>query len=171
MDNIKSFQWSVSATHRTDRWHQQVQTSLILAFKIMGDISRSSRALLQGCLATREPHVFSTHSFLVLFNMNWMFALLCTLLCTRTSLYIYVCDINCIVIFFILYYTHSILNDGRPADIFNIDPNMAFRKAQTQMSNIHCVQQERPASLDPPSASTGPEKSPSDASIFKADRP
>lgn len=78
VDNIKSFRWSVSASYCTDRRHQRVQTSLILAFKIMGDSSRSSRALLQGCLATRELHVFSTYSFLALFDMNWIFVLRCT---------------------------------------------------------------------------------------------
>lgn len=78
VDNIQSFQWSVSATHWVDRWHRWDQTSfhtIVLTFKIMGDSSRSPTALLQGCLATRELHGFSSHSFLVLFDMNRMFTL------------------------------------------------------------------------------------------------
>lgn len=78
VDNIQSSQWPVSATHWADRWYRWDQTSfhtVILTFKIMGDSSRSHTALLQGCLATREPHGFSSHSFLVLFDMNQMFSL------------------------------------------------------------------------------------------------
>lgn len=55
-----------------------VQTSfhpVTLTFKIRGDGSRSSRALLRGCLATGKPQLFSSHS-LLFFVMNKTLAFL-----------------------------------------------------------------------------------------------
>lgn len=131
--------------------------ALILTLKIMGDSSRSSRALLQGCLATRERHVSTTHSFLVLFDMHWMFALLC--MHTNIHINIYIMFLTWIFFFFWgggVVYTCSFQNDDSlivyqaplklciylTADIFNTDSNMAFRKANTNVKHALCTPEE-----------------------------
>lgn len=55
---------SLQNTSDMRHWVQTSFHPVTLTFKIEGDGSRSSRALLWGCLATRKPQLFSSHSLL-----------------------------------------------------------------------------------------------------------